>query len=135
MRRSVRNQFKADLKVAKNISLPWRILLLLAVVCIPVFVEFDHYGKLNMAVPALNCALVFGFLIYVKWTLRRQPLFWATMTLLAAMHILLAWYVPWTSGWVPAVAIAGISSVDFCVMLWILAAVEVLLVNEPGVEI
>jgi len=88
-------------------------------------VFFDRYGKLNMTLPVLNCAFVFGLLIYLKWDRRRQPLFWATVGVLVAVHALLIWYIPWTSNWVPAAAVATISSVDFCAMLWVLAVVEI----------
>ena len=134
MKRSVSRQVRTDIKAAKKIWLPWRVLLPSIVGCILVFMLFDHYGKLNMALPVLNCAAVFGLLIYLKWTLRRQPLFWATVAMLLAVHILLIWYIPWTLKWVPAVAIAGISSVDFCLMLWALAAVETLLASKSTVE-
>jgi hypothetical protein len=45
------------------------------------------------------------------------------MTVLAALHVLLVLFVPWTSKWVPAMAIADIDSVDLIVMLAILAVV------------
>jgi hypothetical protein len=134
MKRTISSQVRADIKAAKKIWLPWRVLLPLMVACIPVFMLFDHYGKLNMALPVLNCAGVFGLLIYLKWALRRQPLFWATVAVLVAVHILLIWYIPWTSKWVPAVAIAGISSIDFCLMLLALAAVETLLASQSTAE-
>jgi len=36
---------------------------------------------------------------------------------------LLILFVPWTTKWVPALAIAGADSADFCIALWILALV------------
>jgi hypothetical protein len=76
-----------------------------------------------MSVPLLNCIAVFALLIYLKRQLTRQVRFWATVAVLAALHVLVIWYVPWTTRWVPALAIAAISSVDFCLMLWIVDAV------------
>ena len=102
--------------------------------CLPVIWLCDHFGRLSMSLPLLNCIGVFGLLIYLKWDLRRQPLFWAVIVLLVALHAVLTWYIPWTSRWVPAVAIAGISSIDFCFMLWILAAVEIVLGDQATVK-
>jgi hypothetical protein len=45
------------------------------------------------------------------------------MTVLAALHIPLILFVPWTTKWVPAIAIALIDSADLIVMLAILSVV------------
>jgi hypothetical protein len=67
---------------------------------------------------------VLGFAIAVKWKLRRRVWFWITMTIIVALHVLMILYVPWTTQWMPAMAIAGIFSADLCVMFVILAVVE-----------
>jgi hypothetical protein len=77
-----------------------------------------------MALPLISCVTVLALLIYIKWGLRRQPLFWTMILLLALVHAVLIWYIPWTSRWVPALVTAGISSLDFYLMLWILVAIE-----------
>jgi hypothetical protein len=130
MKHSIGNQFRNDVKAARKIWLPWRVLLPYAVLCLAVIIVCDRFGRLSMALPLLNCIAVFGLLIYLKWPLRRQPLFWTIVGVFAALHALLLWYLPWTSNWVPAAAIAGISSVDFCLMLWILIGVEALISRE-----
>lgn len=127
-------QFRADLKAAKKIWLPWRLLLPLGIVFLGIIIVCDHFGRLNMSLPLINCLGIFGLLIYLKWRLRRQPLFWSIMSVLVALHALLVWYIPWTSKWVPAAAIAGISSVDFCFMLWVLAAAETVLEGQRATE-
>jgi hypothetical protein len=80
-----------------------------------------------MSMPLLGITAVFGFFIYLKWGLRRQPLFWSVIAVLGVLHVALVWYVPWSSGRLPAAALAGAGSIDLCVMLLLLAAVEVLL--------
>jgi len=45
------------------------------------------------------------------------------MTMIAALHVVLIWWIPWTAKWVPAIAIGAIDSVDFCILLWILAVI------------
>jgi hypothetical protein len=45
------------------------------------------------------------------------------MLIITMLHALLVWYIPWTTKWVPALAIAAIDSADFCLLLWLLTAV------------
>jgi hypothetical protein len=45
------------------------------------------------------------------------------MTILAALHVPLILFVPWTTKWVPAIAIAAIDSADLIAMLAILSVV------------
>ena len=87
-----------------------------------------------MALPTLKSIAVFGFLIFLKRKLRRQVWFWIFITVIAALHVLLILYVPWTSKWVPAIAIGAIDSVDFCIVLWILDAVGTLLEGSKPPE-
>jgi hypothetical protein len=91
--------------------------------CLPIFLLFDHFGRLNMALPVLNCMAVFGFLIALKWQLRRRIWFWCILIFIAALHVPLILLIPWTNQWVPALAIGAIDSADFCVIVWVLAAV------------
>lgn len=127
MKHPILLQATTDIKAARKIWLPWRVLLPWGVFCLVVMLVFDHFGELNMSVPLLVSIGMFGFFIYLKWPLKRQPLFWVTIAVLAALHATLIWYIPWTSKWVPSLAIAGAASLDLCLMFWILAAVEVLL--------
>ena len=87
-----------------------------------------------MSLPLLNCVAVFGLLFYLKWQLRGQLWFWAAMAVLAVLHAILIWYIPWTSKWVPALAIATISSVDFCLMLWLIGAIQFALGRQVAAE-
>lgn len=126
MKHPIITQATNDIKAARKIWLPWRVLLPWMLFSLVVIVACDHFGKENMSVPLLTTIAMFGFFIYLKWRLRRQLLFWSTIAVLAAAHALLIWYIPWTSKWVPAAATAGVASIDLCLMLWVLAAVEVL---------
>lgn len=91
--------------------------------CLPVIWLCDHFGRLSMSLPLLNCIGVFGFIVYLKRQLTAQLWFWTLIVLLAVLHALLIWSIPWTSEWVPALSIAVISTVDFCFVLWIVTAV------------
>ena len=134
MKHPIITQARNDIKAARKIWLPWRVLLPWGVFCLAVELVLNHFGKLNMSLPLLGSIVVFAFFIYLKWELRREPPFWSVIAAFAALHALLIWYIPWTSRWVPAVVTTGVVSIDICLMLWVLAAVEVLLTDQATAE-
>jgi hypothetical protein len=84
---------------------------------------FDKFRKLELVLPTLNSIAVVGFILVLKRKLWRHAWFLGTMAVIAALHVPLVLFVPWTTRWVPALAIAVIDSLDFCLILWILAPV------------
>jgi hypothetical protein len=114
---------KGDIKAAKRIRLPWWALLCLGIGSFLAAWLFDHLGRLDLVLPALNSVFVLGFAVAVKWRLRRLAWFWITMIIIAALHVPSILLVPWTAKWVPAVTIAIIDSTDFCAILFVLAVV------------
>jgi hypothetical protein len=123
-RSSLREEIKLDIKAAEKIRVPWWGLLCVVVVSLPIYWLFDHFGKLKIALPILNCIAVLAFAIEIKWNLRRRFWFWTVIAILAALHIPLILFVPWTDKWIPAAAIAGLDSLDLILMLAILSIVE-----------
>jgi hypothetical protein len=121
---SLANDVTSDIKAAKKLRLPWWGVLCIIIGALPVYWLFDHFGRLNIALPILNVVAVLGFMLVLKWKLRRHTWFWITMAVIAALHVPLILFVPWTTRWVPALAIAVIDSADFCGILWILSVVE-----------
>jgi uncharacterized membrane protein YfcA len=121
--KEIKNDVKNDIKAAKKIWLPWWGVLCLGIVSLPLYWLFDHFGRLNLALPTFNCIAVLGFVIAVKRNLRRHAWFWGIMAILATLHIPLILFVPWTTKWVPALAIAAIDSGDLILMLAILSVV------------
>jgi len=117
------NDIKNDVTAAKKMRLPWWGVLCAIIAGLPIVWLFDHFGKFNLFLPTFNCVAVLGFAIALKWRMRRCAWFWITMTILAALHVPLILFVPWTTKWVPAIAIAAIDSVDLIVMLAILSVV------------
>ncbi len=113
----------ADLKSARKMRLPWWALLCLLVFGMPLPWLFDRFGRLNLFLPVWNCAAVLGFMLALKRSLWPRAWFWVAMAIIAALHVALIVYVPWGTRWVPALAIAGIDSIDICAILWLLDAV------------
>lgn len=127
---SLTNDVRDEIKAGKKLRMPgW------AVVCV-IIVSFlcaqlsERFGKLNLVLPILNGIGVLGFMIAFKRKLWWHAWFWATMAVIAALHVPLILFVPWGTKWVPALAIAVIDSADFCLILWILAVVGKF-TNEP----
>lgn len=112
-----------DIKAAKRIWLPWWVVLCWMAVCALIVWPLVEFGRFDLATPILNCIGVLGFAIAFKRKLMRCAWFWITMTIIAGLHVPLILFVPWTTKWIPALAIAGIDSLDFCLILWILAIV------------
>ena len=81
------------------------------------------YGRLELAMPLMITIGMHGLVILFKWKLRRQAWFWIAMTVSAALHVPLILFVPWTTRWVPALAITVGATADFFLILWILLVV------------
>jgi hypothetical protein len=118
---SLEKQIKSDIKAAKKIWLPWWVVLCWGACCALVVWQLLVRGRFDLAVPTLNCIAVLIFVIILKRTLARHVWFWIAMAIIAALHALLVLYVPWTSKWVPALAIAAIDSADLIAIIAVLA--------------
>jgi hypothetical protein len=117
-------ELKSEIQEAKKLRLSWRTKVLIIVISALATFLFALYGRLELALPLMNVIGVLGLMILFKWKLRRYVWFWITMAVVAALHVPLIFFVPWATKWVPAVAIAGIDSADFCLILWVLILVE-----------
>jgi hypothetical protein len=117
------NELKREIQEAKKLHLSWRTRLFIFIIGAPTTFLFALYGRLELALPLMIIIGVLGLVILFKWKLRRHAWFWITMVVIAALHVPLILFVPWTTRWVPALAITVIASADFCLMLAILAAV------------
>jgi hypothetical protein len=84
---------------------------------------FDHFGSFDLARPSLISVAIVSVAIALRWKLRRHVWFWITMTFLAALHLPLILFVPWTTRWIPAVVIAPFGMADLYAMLWVLSVV------------
>lgn len=121
---SINKEVVGDIQAAKKIRPSAWLLVSFGAVCLVVYFVADRFGLFDKALPLIDCAIAFGFLILIKWSLRQRAWFWAVVLLLAFIHGFIIWFVPAVSGWIPAVVASAIISADFCLMLWIIAAVR-----------
>ncbi len=124
------NELKHEIQEAKKLHLSWRTRLLIFIIGAPTTFMFALYGRLELALPLMIITGVLGLVILFKWKWRQHAWFWTTMTVVAAFHIPLILFVPWTTKWVPAVAITVIATADFFLILWVLLIVEKLVGNR-----
>ena len=132
---SLIDDIRRDIQTARKMRPSRWLVLTWMAFCLPVILLFEHFGRLNMALPVLNFIAVFGFLIALKWGLRRRIWFWAILIVLAAVHVELILFIPWTNSWVPALLIAVIDSADFCLIVWIVAALGRLMEGPKASDI
>ena len=131
---SIKKQVDSDLKRAKKVHLSWKALLLLSICMVPLCFLFDHFGKLDLAMPVATCVMAIGFAIAIRWDLRHRVWFWITILLIGAMHVAVICSVPWTDKWHPGAMYGGIASLDVCAIFVILALLENLLGGEEAVS-
>ena len=127
---SIGNEAKDDIKAAQKLRLPWWALVLIGVLSLPVFWAFDHFGALNISLPVLDSIIPFSVVLYLKRAFYGKWWFWLTLALVALLHGLLIWSIPWTEAWKPAVVAGVLVSVEICLILWLLAAVESLVARN-----
>jgi hypothetical protein len=131
---SLADDVRGEIEAAKKLRIPgWGIVcgIIASFLCAQLF---ERFGKLDLVLPALNSILVLGFMVVFKRKLWRHTWFWGTMAVIAALHVPLILFVPWTTRWVPALAIGVIDSLDFCLILWILAVVGKFMREPKGAE-
>ena len=128
------NELKCEIQEAKRLHLSWRTRLLVFIIGAPTVFLFAVYGRLELAMPLMIIVGIHGLVVLFKWKLRRQAWFWIAITVSAALHVPLIPFVPWTTRWVPALAITVGATADFFLTLWILLVVEKLMGKQKTAE-
>lgn len=118
----------------KQIRLPWWGILCVIFGTVLLALLFVHFGRFDLARPTLISVAMIVLAIVMRWKLRRHVWFWITMAFLAALHLPLILFVPWTTRWIPAFVIAPVGIVDLYVMLWILSVVRKFMEKQEAAE-
>lgn len=107
----------------KEMRLSWRGGLFIALGTAFLAFLFLSVGRFELARPTMVSVAMVGLAITMRWKLRKRAWFWITMTILAALHLPLILFVPWTTRWIPAILIAPIGIADLYAMLWVISVV------------
>jgi hypothetical protein len=111
-------------KGTKRPTLSWKGVLAVIGGSLVVGLLFLYFGRFDLARPVLVSLSMIVVAVAIKWELRRRVWFWITMAVIAALHVPLILFVPWTTEWVPAVVLTPVGLADLFVMLLILSVVE-----------
>ena len=114
---------KVITKEDRQMRLPWWGVLCVMLGSLPLCLLFVYFGRFDLARPTLISVAIVAITIAMRWKLRRHVWFWGTMIILAALHVPLILFVPWTTKWVPALVTIPIGLADSYVMLWVLSVV------------
>jgi len=87
------------------------------------FSLFDHFGKLALARPAVFSVSLIIIAVAMRWELKGLVWFWITMASLAALHVPLILFIPWTTKWIPVLVIIPFGIADLYAMLLVVSIV------------
>jgi hypothetical protein len=107
----------------KQMRLSWRGVLGVMFGTAALAFIFISLRRFDLARPSMVSIAMVGLALVMRWKLRKHVWFWVTMTLLAALHLPLILFIPWTTKWIPAILIAPIGSADLYAMLWVISVV------------
>jgi hypothetical protein len=74
--------------------------------------------------PVICAAAAIVFAIRGRWELRHRMWFWATMSVLACLHVVLIAFIPWKAGWTPAPVTTLFCIMDVAMIFGIIALIE-----------
>lgn len=107
----------------RQMRLTWRGGLCVFFGTILLALTFISIRRFDLARPTMVSITMLSLVIAMRWKLRTRGWFWATIIILAALHLPLILFIPWTTRWIPAIVIAPIGIADLYAMLWAVAAV------------
>jgi len=117
-------EFKKEMRRIRKLRLSARAQLAVFAFGLLVTVILGIWGRLPLALPVINVVCILCLSVYVKGAHIRKAWLWNTMLFIAIVHVALLAYLPWTENWTPALVIAGVNTLDFCFIIWVLTAVE-----------
>ncbi len=127
-------ELKREIHQAEKLHLSWRTRLFIFIIGAPTVFLFAVYGRLELAMPLMIIIGMHGLVILFKWKLSRQAWFWIAIAVSVALHVPLILFVPWTTRWVPALAITVGATADFFLILWILLVIGKIMGEQKTAE-
>ncbi len=107
----------------RRMRLPLWGYILIPIGAFLLFAFFDHFGKLALARSTVFSVSIIIIAVAMRWKLKERVWFWITMASLAALHLPLILFIPWTTKWIPVLVIIPIGIADLYAMLWVVSAV------------
>jgi hypothetical protein len=106
--------------------------LIIGLILAPVLILFIHFGKgeIGRAVCIDLAAILVA--IRLRWHLKKHFWFWGIIVVLLALHVPLLLFIPWPSGWFPAVVALPFAVVDCLIVLWAVQFVGRFILKTPS---
>lgn len=106
--------------------------LVIVAMLVPVFVLFVYLGNADLGLTAMIVSGMIMCAIKIRWNLRKHVWFWATITLILALHVPLFFIIRWPQGKVPTIAYTlPLGFADFFIILGALGLAEKLFSKVP----
>lgn len=84
----------------------------------------DHIHRFELAYPVAVAGISITGVVWVCPELRGQQWFWATIFIVAALHVAVILHIPWRTGWVSAPVIVVSCVADAMIILGIIQAIQ-----------
>ena len=98
---------------------------LVAAICTaPIFIVFAYCGDPDRGFTAWLSSLVILVAIRMFWGLKKRAWFWITITIIALLHAILVFCVPWPFKQVSYVALLPVALPDLAIVYGIIRLVE-----------
>jgi hypothetical protein len=91
-----------------------------------------HIHRLELVYPIGAAVISIMGVVWVSSELRGQLWFWATIVVVAALHVPIILYIPWRAGWIPAPLIFIFCVADAMIILGIIQAIQKLKDGTSG---
>jgi hypothetical protein len=118
----------------KQMRLTWWGVLCVVAGTVFLGLLFISIGRFDLARPSIVSVATVALAIIMRGNLRTHLWFWITMIVLAALHLPLILFTPWTTKWIPAIVIAPIGIADLYLMLWVLSVVGKFMGKQKTME-
>ena len=87
---------------------------------------FRVFGRPDLAFPALLCIAMISFAVYSNWKLKSFWWFWASIALIAAIHIYFVPRLPWGTEHLSSIVAIPIGLLDFGLVVGFIKLVEMI---------
>jgi hypothetical protein len=93
-----------------------RGIFVIAISVFPLVPLLDYLGRRASGPPAAFCAAMIVIAVRWRWELSEERWFWGIVIAIVAIHIPLIWFVPWNTGWIPAIIKMPFCLADFFII-------------------
>jgi hypothetical protein len=109
---------------SKQLALSWKSGLAIFLGALLLGLLFNYLGKQAFERPTGFSILIVIYAVAMKWELRRHIWFWTITAIFVVLHVVLILFIPWPSGWIPAIVMLPFALADLYVMRAVFDAVE-----------